>query len=68
MVWGGMKEDGTKILTRYPDRLNSDGYMEVLNKGLLSIYDRNDIFQQDNVRTTNPELYHPSWIIVEYAA
>ena len=48
MVWGVIKEDETKILMRYPDRLNSNGYMDVLNKGLLPIYDRNDIVQQDN--------------------
>jgi len=48
MVWGVIKEDGTKILIRYSDRLNSNGYMSVLNKGLLPIYDHNDTFQQDN--------------------
>ena len=46
--WGVIKEYVIKILIRYPDRLNSNGYMDVLNKGLLLIYDRNDIFQQDN--------------------
>jgi len=45
MVWGAIKEDGTKILIRCPDRLNFNDHM---NKGLLPIYDRNDIFQQDN--------------------
>jgi len=49
MVWGAIKKDGTKILIRFPDPLNSNGYMDMLNKGLLPIYDRNDIFQQDNV-------------------
>ena len=48
MVWGAIKEDGTKILIRCPDRLNSNGYMDVLNKELLPVYDRNDIFQQGN--------------------
>jgi len=48
IVWGAIKEDWTKILIRYPDRLNFNGYMNALNKGLLPIYDRNDIFQNDN--------------------
>ena len=48
MVWGAIKEDGTKVLIRCPDRLNANGYNDVLKKGLLQIYGRNDIFQQDN--------------------
>jgi len=32
MVWGAMKEDRTKIVTRCSDRLNFNGYMDVLNK------------------------------------
>jgi len=42
------KEDGTKIIIRCPDRLNSNAYMDVLNKGVLPIQYRNDIFQQHN--------------------
>jgi len=48
LLWGAIEEDGTKILIKCPDRLNFNGYIDVLNKGLLSIYDRNDIFKQDN--------------------
>ena len=47
MVQGAIK-DGTKVLIRIPDRLNANGYNDVLKKGLLKIYSRNDIFQQDN--------------------
>ena len=43
-----LKENGTQILIRCLDRLNYNGYMDVLNKELLQIYDRNDIFQRDN--------------------
>jgi len=31
MVWGAIKKDGTKILIRCPDQLNSNGYMNVLD-------------------------------------
>jgi len=46
MVWGAIKEDGTRILIRCPDRMNSAGYAEVLQKGLLPIYEQQIIFQQ----------------------
>ena len=48
MVWGAIKEDGTKVLISCPDLLNANGYNNVLKKDLLQIYGRNDIFQQDN--------------------
>ena len=48
MEWEAIKDDGTKILMIFPDRLNSNGYMDVLNKVMLPTYYRNDIFQQDN--------------------
>ena len=44
MVWGAIKEDGTKIFIRCPDRLNSKVCMGVLNKELLPIYGHKDIF------------------------
>ena len=47
MVWGAIKEDGTRILIRCPDRMNSAGYAEVLQKGLFPIYEQQNIFQQD---------------------
>ena len=47
MVWGAIKENGTRILIRCPDRMNSVGYEDVLKKGLLPIYEAHNIFQQD---------------------
>ena len=47
MVWGAIKEDGTRILIRCPDRMNSAAYEEVLKKGLLPVYEPQNIFQQD---------------------
>lgn len=47
MVWGAIKEDGTKILIRCPDRMNSIAYQDVLKKGLFPIYEPQNIFQQD---------------------
>ena len=64
MVWGAIKEDGTKI----PDRLNSNGYMDVLNKGQLPIYDRNDIFQQDNAPCHKSRVLSSFMDNCEYAA
>ena len=47
-IMGSHKKDGSKIIIRCPDRLNSNGYMDVFNKRPLPTYGRNDIFQQDN--------------------
>lgn len=47
MVWGAIKEDGTRVLIRCPDRVNSFAYKDVLSKGLLPIYGAQNIFQQD---------------------
>jgi len=48
MVSGAIKEDGTRVLLRCPDRMNSDAYKNVLKRGLLQIYEAQNIFQQDN--------------------
>jgi len=47
MVWSAIKEDGTRILIRCPDRIYSVGYEDVLKRGLLPIYEAHNIFQQD---------------------
>ena len=47
MVWGVIKEDGTRIPVRCPDRMNFAAYEEVLKKGLLLMYNPRNIFQQD---------------------
>ena len=47
MVCGAIKEDGTRILRRCPDLMNSAVYEEVLKKGLLTMYDPRNIFQQN---------------------
>ena len=57
MVGGFMREDETKILIRCPDRLNFDGYMDVLNKEMLPTYGHKDIFQWDNAQ------YHKSRVV-----
>ena len=47
MVWGAIKQDGTKVLIRCPDRMDSNAYKNVLKKGLLPIYKAHNIFQHD---------------------
>ena len=49
MVWGAIKADGTRILIRCPDRMNSIGYEKVLKKGFLPIYEAHNTIQQDGV-------------------
>jgi len=46
IVWGAIKEDGTKILIRCPDWMNSEGYVEVLQKELLPIYEQQKILNK----------------------
>ena len=47
MVWGAIKSDGSRTLVRCPARLNSVEYQNVLQSGLLPLYDVDNIFQQD---------------------
>lgn len=47
LVWGAIKADGTKVLIKCPNRLDSLGYQGVLDEGLQSIYCTNSIFMQD---------------------
>ena len=47
MVWGAIKSDGSRILIRCPERLNSHEYQSILANGLLKIYNPSDIFMQD---------------------
>ena len=48
MVWGAIKADGTRILIRCPDRMNSIGHEEVLKKRLSPIHEAHNTFQQDS--------------------
>ena len=47
MVWDTIKTDGTRILIRGPDHMNSIEYEEVLKKELLPIFEAHNTFQQD---------------------
>jgi len=55
IVYTAIKEDWTKILVRFPGWLNSYGFMDVLNKGMLPIYGRITSFNRTMLRPINPE-------------
>jgi len=55
MVWGAIKSDSSRILVRYPRRLNSTSYQDVLDPGLFQIYDSNSVFVQDNAHCHKSE-------------
>jgi len=38
MLWGAVKGDGTRALIKCPIKLNSDGYQNVLESGLVVVY------------------------------
>ena len=57
---GRIKADGTRILIRCPDRMNSIEYEEVLKKGLLPIYKAYNTYQQDGA------LCHKSKIVSSF--
>lgn len=48
MVWGAIKGDGSRIIVRCPNRLNSSEYQNVLDQGLYQVYSPENIFMQDN--------------------
>jgi len=59
MVWGAIKEDGTRILIRCPDRMYSVGYEDVLKRGLLLIYTIS--FNRTVHHAINPDLLLLFW-------
>ena len=48
MLWGAIKDDGSRALIKCPIKLNSNGYQNVLESGLVELYGDSDIFMQDN--------------------
>ena len=48
MVWGGIREDGERILVRITGTVNSDKYIQILKDHLLDFMYLGDFFQQDN--------------------
>jgi len=48
LIWGAIKYDGTRLLVKCPDRLNSEGYQDILRCHFLPFYDAEEILQQDN--------------------
>jgi len=47
MVWGAIKGDGSRMLIRCPDRLDSVSYQSVLDCGLTGLLDDESIFMHD---------------------
>jgi len=47
LVWGAIKEDGTRILLRCPPILNSAAYQCILDEGLQHIYGRDSVLMHD---------------------
>jgi len=47
LLWGAIKSDGTRILVRCPNKLNSEEYQRVLSKGLFEVYEASNNFMQD---------------------
>ena len=47
MVWGAVRSDGTTVLERCEDNVDSLKYQQILNKVLPMIYTRRHLLQQD---------------------
>lgn len=48
LVWGAIKSHGKRILVRCPHRMNSQDYIQILDRDLIPFYDYDEILQQDN--------------------
>lgn len=48
MVWGAIKYDGSRSLIKCDGNVNSIEYQSILRRGLIPIYNPQDIFIQDN--------------------
>jgi len=60
LLWGAIKEDGSRILLRCPKIMNSAAYQSVLNEGLPDIYSRHSVLMHDGApchRSMSTKLY-----------
>jgi len=60
LLWGAIKGDGSRILVRCPNRLNSEEYQRVLSKELFEVYEASNIFMQDGA------ICHKSQSTIEF--
>ena len=49
MLWGAIKGDGSRDLVKCPIKLNSEAYQNVLDAGLVELYDISNTFMQVNL-------------------
>jgi len=47
MIWGAIRHDGSRMLIKCPDILNSKEYQAVLHRGLFPMYESSHVFQHD---------------------
>ena len=48
MFWGAIGFDGPKLLVKSPQRMNSDGYVAILQIFAENVFGKKCLFQQDN--------------------
>ena len=48
MLWGAIKGNRSRALVKFPIKMNSEAYQNVLDVALVEPYDSSDIFMQDN--------------------
>ena len=54
MVWIAIKGDGSRVIVRCPNKLNSMGYQYLLESGLFKLYGSDSVFLQDNALCHKP--------------
>jgi len=47
MLWGAIRYDGHRMLTKCPNMLNSTEYQLILERALIPLYDSSNVFQHD---------------------
>jgi len=60
LLWGVIKEDGSRILFRCPSVMNSSAYHSILHEGLRDIYGRDSVLMHDGApcnRSVSTKLY-----------
>lgn len=60
MVWGAIRSDGKRIISRCPANIDSSAYQRILDSGFETIYNTRWIFQQDGASS------HTSKSTMEY--
>ena len=62
MLWGAIRSEGSRVLVRCDEKMNSEAYQRILAQNLNNIYHTRYIFQQDGAPAIHLLLLNHFWL------